>query len=125
MTVETEVVVLLLWRRVCQCLGYFSTGDNCALDTSGSYVGVLGPLVTDFNPKSSKNASVLVRSDSASYFCVNWQNMPVFGVESPTYTTQLCVYKSGAFEWAFEGFQIPPPLTTLTTWMVRDQCRLC
>ena len=100
-----------------QCRGYF-TYSSCNLDTHGDYTGVLGPLITDFDPRAGAESSVWVRQDFRSYICVNWLGMPVFGDTSGVlYATRLCVYKSGAFSWQFDGFDSPPP-RSVKSWMV-------
>lgn len=106
-----------------QCSGYFAT-DTCSLSTQYGYRGVLGPLVTDFTPNEKKlnTTGVYYRTNNQSFLCVTWMDVSVWGRASSTlYTTRLCVYKSGAFAWSFEGNVSSPPLPSVSgpIWMVR------
>lgn len=105
-----------------QCSGYFAT-DTCSLASQSGYRGLLGPLVTDFvpNEKRVNTTGVYYRTNSQSYLCVAWVNVSVWGRAASTlYTTRLCVYKSGAFAWSFDGNLSSPPLPSANgpIWMV-------
>ena len=104
------------------CNGAFLS-IGCNFNSDDAYRGVVGPLITDFNPAASLSATVYFRT-TADSLCVNWVDVPLWS-PTPTstsqrYTTRMCLYEGGAMRWSYHDFPYAP---NNTVWMAGMRSR--
>ncbi|KAA0171221.1 hypothetical protein FNF28_00986 [Cafeteria roenbergensis] len=93
------------------CGGYFGSGA-CTIRTG--YRGIIGPLISDWNPAQSATANVYVRN-ATDFVCVRWDRLPLFSFApeptDPRWTTTMCIFPDGSVRFAMGDVPGPPNST--------------
>lgn len=105
-----------------QCGNYFASWE---CDPITNFTGLIGPLVSDFDPPLNPDARVWLHvNDTNTSACVQWENVPLWrssNVLLPNdtlWTFQVCLFDDGSIRWSFSNFSTAPVMPGY--WMVRD-----